>query len=511
MATDDHATGDQKQRRRGKAPVITLEATEVATPGATEVTESTRVADPIEQIADADPPATGTPDQPADILEGASADAAVTAGDTSAAASSDPDAAASEAPAPEASTTDVTESPAPAPHSSSPEERPVAQTAPAEAPSGGFGRLVAAGLIGAVLTGGLMVGAQVAGIVPAANPPASPDLQARLAALDQAVKEVAARPLASAGSPAPVPDLAPLRQQMEASLGTLERRVKALEDRPAPVAVAPASGDAPAPSVDLGPLARDIEALKTAVAALDQPRPAAPAPTPDPGLIDERIRAAVQPQAERIGVLDGRLQASHDDLKSLGESLQALGVKIAALEATRSQGNALGQKAALVVGLQLLASAVDRGLPYAAELAAARSLGAEAAALQPLEAGAAAGLVTRAALATRFASLAPSIQRSSTPPPEGGLIDRLAAGAQSLVRVRPVGETTGDDAGAIVARVQVRLARGDLAGALTEIDKLPAASKAIARDWIGDAQARLAADTAVQRSTIQALGALGTR
>jgi hypothetical protein len=494
MASGDRGTGDQNQKRRGKAPVITLEATEVA-PAAAEPVASEQ--SPTVDVGQGSAPLFGE-SEPVTL------------------ASEQPPTASSDAPvgdqpaldAPMVETAPV-EEPRAAPRyeAASQAPEPISETPKApETQSAGFGRLVVAGLIGALLTGGLAVGAQMAGFVPAANPPAHADVQARLAALDRAISDVAARP--SPSSPTAPSDFAPLRQQIETSLAALEQRVKSLEDRPA---AAPASSNgssiAGPPPLDLGPINREIETLKSAVAALGRPA----APVVNPSLVDERVRTLLQPQADRIGVLDGRLQASQDDVKTLGDSLQVLGAKIAALETTRGQGDALGQKAALVVGLQLLRAAIDRGLPYGAELSATKALGADAAALQVLDAGAATGLATRAALATRFAALVPALQHAGTPAPEGSLMDRLSAGAQSLVRVRPVGETSGDDVGAIIGRVQAKLARGDVVGALGDIDRLPAAAKPHAREWVAEANARLAADATLQRMTVQALTALGAR
>ena len=69
--------------------------------------------------------------------------------------------------------------------------------------------------------------------------------------------------------------------------------------------------------------------------------------------------------------------------------------------------------------------------------------------------------------------------------------------AKSLVEIRPIGEAAGDSAGAVVARVETRLASNDLAGALQEAAKLSAAAKARAADWLADASRRREAEVAV--------------
>ena len=67
-----------------------------------------------------------------------------------------------------------------------------------------------------------------------------------------------------------------------------------------------------------------------------------------------------------------------------------------------------------------------------------------------------------------------------------------------LVSVRPVGEdVAGDDAAARVARAEAVLARSDLAGAVAELDGLGGEAAASAAPWLGDARARLDAETAL--------------
>ena len=70
-------------------------------------------------------------------------------------------------------------------------------------------------------------------------------------------------------------------------------------------------------------------------------------------------------------------------------------------------------------------------------------------------------------------------------------IQRWLAG---LVTVRRLGEVEGDTAEAIVARAEARLGAENLAGALTELEKLSGAQAAAAADWVQAAGARLAAE-----------------
>ena len=62
--------------------------------------------------------------------------------------------------------------------------------------------------------------------------------------------------------------------------------------------------------------------------------------------------------------------------------------------------------------------------------------------------------------------------------PEGdSLIDQAAGNLLRLVTVRPVGaDVEGDDAAARVARAEARLAEGDLAAAVAEVEALEGAA-----------------------------------
>ena len=91
---------------------------------------------------------------------------------------------------------------------------------------------------------------------------------------------------------------------------------------------------------------------------------------------------------------------------------------------------------------------------------------------------------------------------------DGGILGRLQANAERLVRVRPVGDTPGDDPAAALARAGVKAHRGDIAGALAEVERLPPPVQAPAADWIKVAKARTAALDAARQLAANSLAAL---
>lgn len=539
MASDDRPTDNLTPKRRGKAPTITLEAREV---------EPTPVVDPSAEVSGAEPQAgtasqesaAATPPAETDLQQPPASDAAGL--DAVAAEAAEAGAAAPEVqvdPGPTANTSgeppssDATTPDTPVAGTTPPDmispapERPALQKEPddrgdsrpaAPPPAGaGFGRLAAAGLIGALITGGAAVGAQLAGYWPGAARPDTTALEQRLAALDGQVRQIATRPAPSA---APAVDIGPLTRRIEAldaARAGLETRLAAVERRPA----APTGqGAQQPPAVDLAPLKTEIDALKVAVEAVEAvaaaqrtaaqaPAAAPAAPAIDMAAVEARVAALLAPQGSRIEAATGRLRALDEEIKATAAAARALGDKVTALETARTQAGDAGRRAALVVGLSSLRAAVDRGQPFAGELKSAAALGLPAEAVRSLEAHAERGLPTSAGLAQRFSALVPALLRAApSRTTDGTLLDRLTATAQNLVRVRPVGEAAGDDVPTAVARAEAKLRRGDIAGALADIDRLPEPVRALAASWTAEARARVAAETTLRRLTLDATAAL---
>ena len=84
----------------------------------------------------------------------------------------------------------------------------------------------------------------------------------------------------------------------------------------------------------------------------------------------------------------------------------------------------------------------------------------------------------------------------------------MQASAESLVRVRPVGDVPGDDRDAILARVEQRAAQGNAAGVLAELAKLPPQVRAPAEPWTAKVEARDKAIEASRRLAAEAIAAL---
>lgn len=212
----------------------------------------------------------------------------------------------------------------------------------------------------------------------------------------------------------------------------------------------------------------------------------------DPAQLKTRLDSSESSLNDLRNFAEQAQAASSITSESLVERLNALEARVQQTAARPAAANA-----AEVVALGALQDAIAKGGSFTKELGVVRAmLGDTGSSLAPLEKAASSGIPTIAELRKRFAELAPKLAHE--PPQESGYFSRLLSNASRLVEVRPVGEVAGTSAGAVVARIETRLARNDLAAALDETAQLPASAKAQAADWIASASRRREADTAVK-------------
>lgn len=198
--------------------------------------------------------------------------------------------------------------------------------------------------------------------------------------------------------------------------------------------------------------------------------------------------------------------------------LDALTTRIATLEqsARTSQAelakrlSADDSKGRFAISAIALRDAVNSGMPFAAELAAVKSLSGDAAAVAALEPFASSGVPSAASLGRELAGLMPAIWKIARKDEvqQGTFLERLQSNASKIVRIRPAGEVAGDDPTSVSARIESRADRADIRGALAELSKLPADARAPAESWVKKAEARNAAIAAARNISQTALGAL---
>lgn len=344
--------------------------------------------------------------------------------------------------------------------------------------------LLGAGAIGAAVTLGIFLALWAFGPSGTRGDPAA---TARIASLEQQVRDLANRPQPAGLDQRVFADLA-------ARVGAAEQAVGRLA------------------SVEAG-----LSRLETTVAT---PRPAAT----DPALA-ARIAAlenSLRPLADLGSRVDALAAAQKNAVPPASAvnagDVAALTARVAALEqagkvieqrlARPSAGGGADHAGRVAFVAVALRAAAERGDPFAQELAAAKTLAPDAAMLAPLEPYATTGVPRPVTLARELSQIANSIITVTGAARESGILDRLQQNAERLVRIRPISEGSGDEPATIVARAELKATQGDITGALGEITRLPEAARAPAQGWIRKAEMQVAALAAARRFAETAVDAL---
>ncbi len=414
---------------------------------------------------------------------------------------------------------------------------PPEPTPPPAAPARSGGSMIAAAVVAAVVTvAGLasepLWRPYLGGLIPAPEAPAvAPDpalvagidglkgqtqeLAQRLAALDGMIQQLDAR---GAGAVTDMTDLG-------TRLAALERDMAALRHDVAAVAATPSASAPAATSIpeDIAGLPEQVAALRQSLAEVAAKAASRAESGPLPEVADaldglRRQVEALETSARGFDAWTGAIETRLAAAEAMEQRVAALEQAISTAE-TRSTGNV-----ALALAINQLQSALATERPFAGELSAVQDVAAAypliaakvgdavATLAQHADTGvptlielraefpAVARAVVAAAraehAATAVAEAAPGTGGGATQAP--GWLDDAMLKLSELVSVRPVGEdVAGDDAAARVARAEAVLARSDLAGAVAELDGLGGEAAASAAPWLGDARARLDAETAL--------------
>jgi hypothetical protein len=386
-------------------------------------------------------------------------------------------------------------------------KKPPPRTSPTELQ--GFFTHLAAGLLGGLI--GVVALALFWNKLPVRNA-AAPDLapiEGRLSKLESA--------------PPPAGDTAPL--------GALDSRIKTLEERKveAPpdlsdltsrVTRLEGSMNALAETAKEGGSVPDAAALDAKIGDLEQRLQ---------GKIDSALAAQqgesttdlkdLQKEVEALKAKVGALAEAHlaGDTSDLAPQLTTLDQRIAKLEAALPElstaidrSSASAKSGAAAIAFANLRNAVTAGRPYAAELAALKSLVPDPGDLGALPSHAETGIPTVAALADTLTKLAGT---SAAPPPTPAgtsILDSMMASAKSAISIRRIGaDATGYEPAAVLARAEAALKQGALEAAIKEVETLPAPSRDPFAGWLDDARARASANDSLSKLESTVLASLG--
>lgn len=265
-----------------------------------------------------------------------------------------------------------------------------------------------------------------------------------------------------------------------------------------------------------------LQSTQSAIAALQAALPALKKEIS--GGIDSRLEETAGSFAEQAKALEDRV----DGVEKQSNTYVNLPERIAALETELGSiaGQIAGQKSALdelqtkandgsqekaarAIAAAALKSDIDRGIPFAQSLANLKSLADKPDELAALDLFSETGVPTAEALSTGFTLLEDGLIEAITPKAGDDLASRLAAGAKSLVKVRPINPESGDGPVALVSLISKKLEDGKLTEASELWSQLPEAGQTLSREWHDGLQARLLANTLVAKTVQSYLSSSG--
>jgi len=353
--------------------------------------------------------------------------------------------------------------------------------------------VLAAGLVALLISGSAPYWTRALGLFPPAAPVFETGLGDRVATLDRRLGELEKRPSAPQSAPAD----GDMPQRLQA-VEDLTKQMRAELDRM--TASAP-NAAAPANTANVPDLTQRLETVSGELASLKAQLDA----------VRHDTAQAVGP--ERLAVLSNRIEENAAELRAMQGDLSRLvelPKRVDELSSTIQAASGQAARTAFILAAGQLEAALDSGQPYASQLGAVRRLSVDdpelKTILDQLEEHADEGVPPMAELRVRFEDTALAVAQAAQSNVSGGWLDQAWARLRSLVTVRPIGgDVPGDSPEAHVARAEARLDEGDLAGAVNEMQALDGAAAEAAAPWLSGAQARVAADTAIERLRERAL------
>ena len=415
-------------------------------------------------------------------------------------------------PAPDetASPDPAVEAEAPDPEGSKPKppKGPPPRTSPTELKS--FVTHLAAGLLGGLIG---VVGLAVAwNMIPlgATNAPDLTPLESRLAKLETAPPAGDAAALGALD--ARVKTLEERKVETPQDVSELTSRVTRLEESLNALAETAKDGgsvpDAAALDAKIGDLEQKLQGKIDTALAAQQASSAT-------GL--EALQGEVAALKAKLGALaEANLAGDSSDLApqltTLDQRIAKLEEALPALSTAMDQSAASAKSGAAAIAFANLRDAVGAGRPYAAELAAMRSLMPDRADFGVLPSHADTGIPTVAELARNLAKTVDASAAAPTQqaPAATSFLDSMIASAKSAVSIRRVGEdTVGSEPNAVLARAETALNQGDLASAIKEVEALPTPARDAYARWLDDARARVSANATLNTLESAVLASFG--
>ena len=214
------------------------------------------------------------------------------------------------------------------------------------------------------------------------------------------------------------------------------------------------------------------------------------------------------------------------------QKLQALEGQAAAPKSDARVANEVGaaragDASARIVVAQSLLTALRQGDDFTAQVTALQGFDGDSPRILSLRA--ALNSPSAAKLAADFAALEPKLARAAAPrsaqvakpqevkPPETktaqnygqAVLAFIETRVEKLVKISPADAPDDEQTGERLKRIEQKLLRGDIAGALAERTLLPEPAVLLSADWAKGAQARLEAEMAAKAELAEAMEAFG--
>ena len=299
-----------------------------------------------------------------------------------------------------------------------------------------------------------------------------------------------AQPVAPAASPAdkPVASAAPAPSPAASDTGALNAKIAALQ----------ASVDALQKQAGSRDLAGKLEALQASLAGVQT--------------LASTARSNVDTLKSQQQSLDGKL----GDLRSaVGNAQKQASDAKSGIDGLQTEQKNLAGKLgapALAVVADSLVAQVASGRPYATQVDALATLGADPVKVALLRQNASSGVASAQALLAKFHPFVdPIVATGTKAPANANFGQRLLHGMVGLVSVRRTDVTTGNDLSSKVTLIQSDLANDDIVGAFGVWDALPADAKRVSEAWGASAKASVEAVTAARGLQTQSIGSLAAK
>lgn len=199
-------------------------------------------------------------------------------------------------------------------------------------------------------------------------------------------------------------------------------------------------------------------------------------------------------QLQQLSAISGKTAEALDLAHENARNVDSLSKQLEEMKA-ELQTPIQGKEIAAITAANSLKNAIDRGGSYANELAVLENLSPDVKSLDELKQYADKGVPNQAELSDEFASVADRIARTENRPADDARFgEKLWASAKGLISSRPIGDVEGDNAGAIAARMEEAIKKGDNDSALSEWQNLPQSAKDVSSDFVAKLKIRRDAD-----------------